>query len=72
LSLIEVFAFVVTTIFNQDGYGLGFSSVIISILSKILVSFVLNKIQGKEGDELNNRVRIKSTKDNSISCARCQ
>jgi GTP pyrophosphokinase len=40
-------------------------------LSEILVSFVLNKIQGKEGDELNNRVRIKSTKDNSISCARC-
>jgi hypothetical protein len=35
-------------------------------LSEILVSFVLNKIQGKEGDELNNRVRIKSTKDNSI------
>lgn len=40
-------------------------------LSEILVSFVLNKIQGKEGDEPNNRVSIKSTKDNSISCARC-
>ena len=40
-------------------------------LSEILVSFVLNKIQGKKGDELNNRISIKSTKNNSISCARC-
>ncbi len=41
-------------------------------LSEILVSFALNKIQGKEGNsELDNRLVVKSTKDNSISCAHC-
>lgn len=40
-------------------------------LSEILLSFVLNKIQDKEGEELNNYVSIKSTKENFISCARC-
>ncbi len=40
-------------------------------LSEIWVSFVLNKIQDKEGSILNNRVIVKSTKDKSISCAHC-
>lgn len=40
-------------------------------LSEILVSFALNKIQDKKDDKLNNRVVIKSTKDNSINCAHC-
>ncbi len=40
-------------------------------LSDILISFVLNIIQGNNGDELNNRISIKSIKENSISCARC-